>query len=897
MELFENSGDLIAVEGNRPLPVIDPAFVWVVVSGKVSVFSVKIENKQVVGARLFLFEAEAGDLIFGIEPAQYEKKEQGLLVVGIRGTRLRQIKREILPQLAGREENRQDISAGISRWVNALPHKDNLAVQFENNEILIRFIKDDALIPIDQFHQEALQAVIDLRRDREQELAQRLKKKADHQTDFMAGALGKLAAITEKDASAADMDSLMSDPLYNACRIIGQAMNIEFAAVSAEQMADSKADPLEEIARASNVRIRQVLLRDNWWRLDSSPMLAYMEDDNRPVALIPLHRSRYQMHDPVTGSVMIVDKETAGRIKPFAFTFYRPFPQGTMNIRDLLVFSAGACWKHDFFRLILVGILGGLLGMAVPIATGIIYDRIIPSADKSQLLQVGFFLAASALAVTLFELTRSFAVQRMEGMIDASVEAAIWDRLLELPVPFFKRYSAGELAMRAMGVEQIRMLLSGVTITTILTSIFSLFSFILLFYYNAKLAGMAALLIIINLLVLLGSGRKQIKCLQELTDITNKITGLLLQLIGGVSKFAVAGAEKRAFYVWAEKFSQQRRIDFKTSILSSWLETFNASFSVIASLCIFAGVIYLSPKNLTTGNFIAFNTAFTVFWTTMAAMSNVLMNVGSIVPLYKKLKPILETEPEYDEFKSDPGKLTGSIEVSHISFRYKAGDPLVLKDVSFKVKPGEYIGLVGPSGSGKSSLLRVLLGFEKPESGRVYYDEHDLEKVDIRAIRRQLGVVLQNGQLMAGNIFSNVVGSNTKLTMDDALEAVRMAGLEKDIEEMPMGMHTVISEGAGNISGGQRQRLLIARAIVNKPKIIFFDEATSALDNKTQAIVSASLDSFKTTRIVIAHRLSTVINCDRIIVLDKGRIVEEGSYEQLMQLNGIFAQLARRQLA
>jgi ATP-binding cassette subfamily C protein len=281
----------------------------------------------------------------------------------------------------------------------------------------------------------------------------------------------------------------------------------------------------------------------------------------------------------------------------------------------------------------------------------------------------------------------------------------------------------------------------------------------------------------------------------------------------------------------------------------------------------------------------------------MVALSQVLMGINTVIPLFELARPVLETMPEYDEAKVDPGKLSGSIEVSHLSFRYKEDGPLILNDVSLLIKEGEYIGLVGPSGSGKSTFFRAVLGFEKPESGRIYYSGHDIEKVDIRALRRQLGVVLQNGKLMAGDIFTNIVGSNPNLTMDDAWEAARLAGMDNDIKEMPMGMQTVISEGAATLSGGQRQRLLIARAIVNKPKIVYFDEATSALDNNTQDIVSQSLDGLKATRVVIAHRLSTVVNCDRIIVLDKGKIIESGSYNELMSMNGVFTELARRQLA
>ncbi|HZJ83847.1 MAG TPA: ATP-binding cassette domain-containing protein, partial [Clostridia bacterium] len=304
-----------------------------------------------------------------------------------------------------------------------------------------------------------------------------------------------------------------------------------------------------------------------------------------------------------------------------------------------------------------------------------------------------------------------------------------------------------------------------------------------------------------------------------------------------------------------------------------------------------------SNSSLPPGLFIAFNSAFVSFVFSMTSLSESLIGANIVIPLYQRAKPILETLPEYDENKINPRPLTGSIEVNHLSFRYKEDGPLILQDISFQINEGDYVALVGTSGCGKSTLLRVLLGFEKPETGEIYYDGQDLSKIDIRAVRRQLGVVLQNGQLMIGNIFSNIVGANPYLTTDDAWEAARMAGLEEDIKEMPMGMYTVISEGASTISGGQKQRLMIARAIIKKPKILFFDEATSALDNNTQAIVSKSLDRLQTTRLIIAHRLSTIINCNKIIVMDKGKIVETGTYEELMDNNSIFADLARRQLA
>jgi len=267
-----------------------------------------------------------------------------------------------------------------------------------------------------------------------------------------------------------------------------------------------------------------------------------------------------------------------------------------------------------------------------------------------------------------------------------------------------------------------------------------------------------------------------------------------------------------------------------------------------------------------------------------------------VIPLYEQAKPILTTPPEVDQGKEHPGVLTGAIEAQRLRFRYHATSPLVLRDVSLSVRAGEFVALVGPSGSGKSTMLRLLLGFETPEAGSIYYDGHDLARLDRQALRRQIGVTLQNGRLMAGDIFSNIVGSSLA-TVDDAWESARMAGLADDIRAMPMGMHTVISEGAGTLSGGQRQRLLIARALVQKPRILFFDEATSALDNQTQDTVTTSLEQLKVTRVVIAHRLSTVLRADRIHVFDRGRIAEGGTYEELMAAGGLFRELARRQLA
>jgi ATP-binding cassette subfamily C protein len=369
-----------------------------------------------------------------------------------------------------------------------------------------------------------------------------------------------------------------------------------------------------------------------------------------------------------------------------------------------------------------------------------------------------------------------------------------------------------------------------------------------------------------------------------------------MQVLGGIAKFRVAGAENRAFYLWAGEFARQRRVSFRARLNAICLTLFNTVFPAVTSLVIFAAYASMAGSGLSTGRFLAFNAAFGGFLASMLALSSTALQILSIVPAYERARPILETAPEVDDSKADPGELKGDIEVSRLSFSYGPGAPPVLQDVCLRVRPGEFVAVVGPSGSGKSTLLRLLLGLDQPSSGAVYYDGQDLAGLDVRAVRSQCGVVTQNSQLMAGDIFTNIAGL-ANLSINDAWEAARMAGIEEEIRRMPMGMFTMISEGATNISGGQRQRLLIARALVKKPRLVFFDEATSALDNHSQAVVSRSLEKLQATRVVIAHRLSTIINADRIYVLDQGRVVQNGNYEQLMREKGLFAAMARRQLA
>lgn len=694
-----------------------------------------------------------------------------------------------------------------------------------------------------------------------------------------------------------DADGAAEGPLLAACRVVWAELGIAIAHPPRSATAAARSDPIEAIARASRVRSRRVVLRDAWWREDNGPLLGFRAEGRSPVVLRYAPSRGYTCLDPAEGSEVEVDGPLADTLAPFAITFYRSFPEAALSIRDVLRFGIHGC-ASDLRSVVAMTVLAALLGMIPPVATGIVFDSLIPGAQRSQLLQMTVILVVCALSVAMFQIVRSVALLRIEGRMGNAVQCAVWDRLLALPMSFFRPYTAGELAVRAMGIDGIRQLVSGSAVTAVVAGMTSLGNYVLLFRYSARLALWATLLIATALVATILGGYVQLSYQRGVAALQSKTSGVVLQLLSSISKLRVAGAEVHAFAGWARRFAEQRRLQFRVRSIGNWVAAFNAGFPTAASMLVFwAALAPLTVAHtMRTGDFLAFMAAFGICLTSVVTTSNAFLSMLLAIPLYEQAKPILVTPPEVDGVKEDPGELTGAVDIEHVSFRYEADGPLVLRDITVHAKPGEFIAFVGPSGSGKSTVMRLLLGFEGPEAGSIYYDGRELGGLDLRALRRQIGVVLQSGRLMTGDIYTNIVGS-APLQMEAAWEAARMAGFADDIRQMPMGMHTVISEGGGTLSGGQRQRLMIARAIVHRPRILLFDEATSALDNRTQAIVSASLEGLRATRMVIAHRLSTIMRADRIYVLERGALVQCGSYDQLVRERGLFAELAARQIA
>jgi ATP-binding cassette subfamily C protein len=710
----------------------------------------------------------------------------------------------------------------------------------------------------------------------------------------MAGSGGEGAAAPAAPTAVQDL----ADPLFAACRLVGRALDLTLQSCPQAPGASAPRDPLAAILRASRVRSRRVALRGAWWREDNGPLLAYLADGKRPIALLrPTAAGPYLARDPAAGTEWTVDAAAAERIEPFAHTFYRPFPARALRVRDLLGFGLHR-GRRDVALVVGLAVGGALLGMVPSLATGVLFNTVIPGAQRSQLLEMTLVLLACAVTAALVSLANGIALLRLETRATAALQSATWDRLLALPVPFFRPFTSGELAVRAMSIESIRQAVSGATLSAFIGLVMAAGNFVLMYWYSPKLALWATVIIAGVLCFTVAGSYLQLRPQRDAVKLESKTSGLVLQLLTGVAKLRVAAAEVPAFALWVRSFSGQRRVQYRSRDVANWLAAFNAAVPVLANLAIFYLALprITETRELATGDFLAFLAAFTSCSGSIVAASLAVLATINTIPLYEQARPILQALPEVDAGKADPGALTGDVEVQHAMFRYQADGPLVLRDVSFRVRPGEFVAFVGPSGSGKSTLLRLLLGFERLEAGGIYFDGQEIGDIDVQALRRQLGVVLQGGRLMSGDIFTNIVGSSAA-TLDEAWEAARMAGLADDVRAMPMGMHTVVSDGGGTLSGGQRQRLLIARALVNRPRILLFDEATSALDNRTQAMVSRSLESLQATRIVVAHRLTTIMSADRIFVVEKGRIVQTGSYAELMAQEGPFAELAKRQIA
>ncbi len=661
------------------------------------------------------------------------------------------------------------------------------------------------------------------------------------------------------------------------------------------EIPDSITDPdeqLEYCLRPHGVMRRIVKLEKGWYKDAYGPMLAFRKEDGLPVALLPKPFTGYWFRDSETGKRTSLTRETAEQFDLDAVCFYRPLPLKKLGIPDLLLYLKNCLSTGDIVMLLGLTLLVTLFGMITPRINRVLTGTVLQSGSGTLLLGTAMFLLFALISTQLITIVRELMMNRIQLKTSLSVEAAMMMRVMNLPANFFRKYASGELSSRFQSVNQLCELLMGNVFSTGISSLMSLLYVVQIFNFAPALVAPALLIILVTVAFSVISALTQIRISKQIMEKGAKENGLSYALITGVQKIKLAGAEKRAFARWANAYSDAAELSYNPPVFLKANSAISSAISLAGTILLYYMAI---RSHVGQADYIAFSGAFGSVSAAFGALAGVALSVAQIKPILDMAEPILKTEPESAENKAMVTSLNGSIELSNVYFRYTENMPYVVDGLSLKIKAGEYIAIVGKTGCGKSTLIRLLLGFETPEKGAIYYDGKDISKMDLRSLRRKMGIVTQDGSLFQGDIYSNIVISAPQLTVDQAWEAAELAGIADDIRAMPMGMHTIISEGQGGISGGQKQRLMIARAIAPKPKILMFDEATSALDNRTQKQVSDALDSLKCTRIVIAHRLSTIRNCDRILVLDKGRIMEDGTYDELIAKNGFFAELVARQ--
>ena len=651
-------------------------------------------------------------------------------------------------------------------------------------------------------------------------------------------------------------------------------------------------EQLEYCLRPHGLMRRNVTLDPGWYKDAYGPMLAFRKEDGAPVALLPRPFMGYYYRDPVTGQKTKLNRQTAEQFDADAICFYRPLPLKKLGIRDLITYLAECLNSGDILVLAGLTLLVTLCGMIMTNINHLLTGFVVQNGSSLLLVGTAIFVLCAIVSSQLIATVRELMMNRIQIKTSLSVEAAMMMRVMNLPANFFRQYSSGELSSRFDAVTQLCDLLLGNVLSTGLSSIASLLYITQILHYAPALVLPAVLIIVISLAFSVISSLMRIRISKQMMERSAKESGLSFALISGVQKIKLAGAEKRAFARWARAYSDAAQLSYNPPAFVKANTAITTAISLAGTLVIYFLAV---STRVEPAEYIAFNTAFGSVTGAFAALTGVALSIAQIKPILDMAEPILRTEPESTENRSMVTSLRGNIELSNVYFRYTDNMPYVVDGMSLKIRAGEYIAIVGTTGCGKSTLMRLLLGFETPEKGAIYYDGKDISKLDLRSLRRRIGVVMQDGSLFQGDIYSNIVISAPQLTVKEAWEAAELAGIADDIRAMPMGMQTILSEGQGGISGGQKQRLMIARAVAPKPKILMFDEATSALDNRTQKQVSDALDGLNCTRIVIAHRLSTIKNCDRILVLDKGHIMEDGTYDELIAKNGFFAELVARQ--
>lgn len=935
------------LDASTPLTLVDPGTAHFLQSGEADVFLVPVNADGFTGRRFYVATVRAGALLLGTEAIVRNGTTWTLTAVGVDAV-VAEIGRDWLDDLGLDPE----LSRGVHHWftrlasqlatngplVTASDYQDGAEVALAAGQVLNSrphlgwFAADTAVVRVGEdtvpaglmiplgsvsyttveqagtgafreavrlttaqrheglaWSQRAiLDALVHVASQRPEEAATRQAARLKQERLAREEALLELESIGH---SSRPQLVAAADPLLAACELLGRNQGMRIVAPPDWSLGQST-DPLRSIARASGVRVRAVTLTEGWWKLGIEAMIAFRTEFGAPVVLLPRRTGGFDLLDPGDGSKVRVGGKVAAGLRPTAYVFYPPLPSEGISIRTLL--SSGLRGgRDDLLRTLGFSLIAGVLSLAIPIATGVVLGTLVPQGSTSVIVAAGVLLFFVVFASTGFLLGRSGSLLRLQGRLLTGMQAGLWDRLIALPVEFFRRYSVADLSLRVSGVEMIQQIIASVASQTLLSLVTMVFSLALLFFYDT---GLATIVLVVTLVVVLVSATltwAQITRLRAMYDARGQASAVLLQLVQGIDKVRAAAAENRALDAWSRTFARQATLLLSSQQISAVRTAMYAALPTVLTLTVFT-VVGQNPNLMSTAAFLSFITALGQIASATSQLDLSLGYILNIVPIFDRMRPVLEEPVELAEDAVDPGLLMGKVSLNNVTFRYPGMTATVLTDIDLTIEPGEFVGIVGPSGSGKSTLVRLMLGFDRPEVGTVTYDSKDLTTLDARAVRAQIGVAMQNASITGGDILSAIRG-DWPLTEAQAWAAAEKVGLADDIRALPMGMRTLLGDNAITFSGGQRQRLVLASAIARDPRVVILDEATSALDSVTQAQVAESFGQLQVTRVVIAHRLSTIRDADRVIVLEHGKIVQQGTYDQLAEAPGLFAKMVRRQ--
>ena len=686
--------------------------------------------------------------------------------------------------------------------------------------------------------------------------------------------------------------------LAKALKLIGRRMRIEFKIPTKSESVEEPVT-LIDILDVSSVRARRVQLdpNSNWRHSDSSVLLAFRATDNQPVVLVPGIHGRYIQIDPVTKKRRITTKSRATQLKEDAWMFYQPLPAGSVTSAELLKFALQRS-GGDLLRLIIAGTVSGLIKLTPALMLGLVANYIVVGGITQGLLYaIAVLLAIVGILGVVVNLLQNTAMMRIEGRAASRLEAAFWDRLMRLPSDILHRQPSGELAMSGMAFQNLRDGLQRVVANGMLSMIFLIPVFGIVFFYDVILGTVALAFSLVSLVVMIFWGMCQISPYSRMIGAIRRVSGLLFEIVEGISKLRVENAEGSAFAMWARDYRKQKRAELKLGKYERHARAFGAALPFLAGGVLLVSVLTLGDGDFLVGDFLVVYSVFIVFQHAIARFGESFGLVASMLPALSQMRSLLTSDSQTNALGDPVESLQGEVLFDRISFRYTSDGPLVLTDVSIHARPGEFVAIAGESGAGKSTLFRLAIGLDRPTNGAVYYDGRDLRHLNLQQLRRKMGVVPQSVRLHPQDIWDNIVVHHEDPGTENVWRATQSASIEQEIRSMPMGMMTMVGASGSVLSGGESQRISIARSLLGNPRIMLFDEATNWLDNEKQTQVMQNLAVLTSTRIVIAHRLSTLKQADRIYVMQAGKVVQSGTFEELMDVDGVFKELVKRQIA